>query len=1343
MAQKRRWVDEIVLVGDVRGFVSGMATGAFALNQVAFAAGAVGRALAAPTQAAHTFQTNLNQVQAVAQATGAQMEILETQALDMGASTKFSASEAAEAQAFLAMAGMSVDQTIGALPATLALAAAGNLDLADSADIATNVMSGYGLGVEELGRATDVIATTAASANTNVMQVGEAMKYAAPVASAAGLSFEDAAAAVGLLGNAGLQADMAGTALRGMITKLLNPSNQASKALDRLGVSVTDSSGKMLPMVDIVRQFEGAGLSASDAMTIFGQRAGPGMLALVSQGSGALDTLKTKLEESEGAAQRMADVQQQGLVGSMTEASSAASNLAIIVGQALTPAAMAGLDAFTGGARALGDWFRESETARVSSQALGVGVAFVATNAGSLSRVVVILTAAYLAQKNQAILLRGATLAWAAATGTAHGVAVGYRLVVVGTTRALGLYRAGLLGARAASLAWAAATGVVRLALVALKWAMVSTGIGALVVLVGTGLVFAFREWGGSITGFLQGAWNKLIGAIEVGIGWIRPLAEWAGVKLPDNLGALQFATEKAGEAVEDTGETAGETADVLSGELDPALLDTGESADTFAAQVKSAEEIQQEFIGTLWESVEAIDAQQDALKRDAAASNKLLESFGMLVPSAQDAVAQFDVMTGALDPPALAVGRVNESLLQVPLSLEAAEAAARVLAPSVGEQVLAGFAATVSPQNVSSIFVRAFTGGGGLEGGFKALGVQAGGHIATGLQGWLNKPGTQSMFGGAFGGMLKGAIGMAVPIIGPALGSLAGWVAGKLGGLFGGPSEEVQAARQSMEEYAASVADMVGKTQSSIERYQGWLAAGFTESHATIVTHFQDLALANGHAAKAGSDLWLEYQRAVEEGNQQAIDAVMGQIEAWGGAAEAVEAAAAAAEAHAAAVQDAADRLMGLPTDQAVRDFELVREAWESLTPEERAKAFDNYTESLRNARDAGIELTKVEQEFLAAVEAREAELEALKERQAAELEAIRERQAAELEAVENTRAERLDMLRESQSQALELMRAAQERELAELKSAQEAELSELRAARQAALGVVETAIQRELEEERIRVRLRLDLQKAGNNQEAIEAAQKRAAEARGRLDDKRAMEAAMAEAEALIRQKYQDEINGINAHWDAKEAETAARHTAELGELETHHAAELTELESTHADELAEFNAHWDAVEAETLARHAAELAETEAHHAAALSALESHHDDVLAELRGFTSSVASETAAAAAAARANPIVITTIRRTVNQGGGGAGGARFGGGMAAGGLGVVTQPTLFLAGEAGPEGYWFSGARGQVAPPGSAGGVEGIRSALAGMGFRVELGSEFTRIMLERMPDEGERLL
>ena len=164
------------------------------------------------------FEFAMNQVQAVSKATGSEFGELRAKALGLGNTTQFTAGQVGDAMRFMAMAGLDTGSILGGIESALHLASAGNLDLGESADIVTNILTAYGLEIDQLGHATDVLAATFTSANTDLRQLGQAFKFAAPIASSAGIEFEEAAAALGLLGNAGFQAEMGGTALRGMFS---------------------------------------------------------------------------------------------------------------------------------------------------------------------------------------------------------------------------------------------------------------------------------------------------------------------------------------------------------------------------------------------------------------------------------------------------------------------------------------------------------------------------------------------------------------------------------------------------------------------------------------------------------------------------------------------------------------------------------------------------------------------------------------------------------------------------------------------------------------------------------------------------------------------------------------------------------------------------------------------------------------------------------------------------------------------------------------------------------------------------------------------------------------------
>ncbi len=322
------------------------------------------------------FEQSMARVGAVAGATTEELAQLTAVARDMGETTQFSAREAAGGLIFLSQAGLDVETQIAALPEVLNLAAAAQLDMASAANIVTNVMAGFGLEVDELTRSNDILVTAFTNANTDLTQLAQALKFAGPVASAAGISFEETAAVLAVMGNAGIQATMAGTGLRGAITRLLNPSNEARRIIQRLGLEVTDTEGRMLPFTQIIEQLENAGLTAADAMAIFGQRAGPAMLALVSQGSGAIRELTDEMERAGGVTQEIREKQLDTFLGSMTLLRSAAEGLAINIGGALAPAIRSLAEAMAPVVSVVGQWLAANPilTATLFALATIVGV---------------------------------------------------------------------------------------------------------------------------------------------------------------------------------------------------------------------------------------------------------------------------------------------------------------------------------------------------------------------------------------------------------------------------------------------------------------------------------------------------------------------------------------------------------------------------------------------------------------------------------------------------------------------------------------------------------------------------------------------------------------------------------------------------------------------------------------------------------------------------------------------------------------------------------------------------------------------------------------------------------
>lgn len=282
-------------------------------------------------KASADFERSMNKVQALSGATGSALNDLSQQAQELGRTTQYSASQAADGMGFLAMAGFEASQILAAMPSTLQLAAAAQMDLATAADITSNILTGYALPVEELGRANDVLVRTFTRSNTSLQQLGEAMKYVGPLAAGLGIEFEEVAAAIGLFGNAGIQGSMAGTSLRRALSSLSNPTAAVASTINRLGLNVRQADGSMRPLVEILEQLERAGADTTDMMVLFGDRGGPAMAALLEQGSTALRNFTADLEESGGTAERIAAAQMRGLSGATLELKSALEGLQIAV----------------------------------------------------------------------------------------------------------------------------------------------------------------------------------------------------------------------------------------------------------------------------------------------------------------------------------------------------------------------------------------------------------------------------------------------------------------------------------------------------------------------------------------------------------------------------------------------------------------------------------------------------------------------------------------------------------------------------------------------------------------------------------------------------------------------------------------------------------------------------------------------------------------------------------------------------------------------------------------------------------------------------------------------------
>lgn len=289
------------------------------------------------------FEKQMSKVQAISGGTAGDLAKLTAQAKELGATTVFTASQAADAQSFLAMAGFKTNEIYGAMPGMLSLAAAGQLELGTAADITSNIMSAFALKAEESAHAADVIAYAASNANTNVEQMGEAMKFLAPNANSLGWGMEESAAAIMAFGDAGLQGTIAGQAFGTSLIRLATPARKAQKEIDRLGFEFFDAAGNMKSMPEVIAEMEKGmkGMTkeqqAATLKTIVGAEAYKHWAVLLQKGSKALGENTKKLKESDGAAKKMADTMLDNAHGSIIQFESALEGAKIALTEGLLP----------------------------------------------------------------------------------------------------------------------------------------------------------------------------------------------------------------------------------------------------------------------------------------------------------------------------------------------------------------------------------------------------------------------------------------------------------------------------------------------------------------------------------------------------------------------------------------------------------------------------------------------------------------------------------------------------------------------------------------------------------------------------------------------------------------------------------------------------------------------------------------------------------------------------------------------------------------------------------------------------------------------------------------------
>lgn len=317
-------------------------TFSFMAKGAAAASAGITGALAASTAAGASFESQMSTVQAISQASESEMARLKALAKQMGIETKFSATEAGQGLEYMAMAGWDVDSMLAGLPGIMNLAAASEEDLGQVSDIVTDAMTAFNLEASRSAEFADVLAQASARSNTDVAMMGQTFKYVAPVAGALGFSIQDTATAIGLMANAGIKGEQAGTSLRAIFSRIVKPTAEVASAMERIGLSVTNSDGSMRSLDEILRDLRAgfSGLSeserASTAASLAGQEAMSGMLALVNASDEDYEKLSDSIYHAKGAAEEMAGVRMDNLKGDVTLLKSSAEGAGIAIYEGLS-----------------------------------------------------------------------------------------------------------------------------------------------------------------------------------------------------------------------------------------------------------------------------------------------------------------------------------------------------------------------------------------------------------------------------------------------------------------------------------------------------------------------------------------------------------------------------------------------------------------------------------------------------------------------------------------------------------------------------------------------------------------------------------------------------------------------------------------------------------------------------------------------------------------------------------------------------------------------------------------------------------------------------------------------
>lgn len=298
---------------------------------------------AACIKVASDFEAGMSTVQSICGASGEDLDKLSEKAKEMGAKTKFSATEATDAFKYMGMAGWNTQQMLDGIEGVMYLAGATGEDLASTSDIVTDAITAFGLSAQDTNMFVDVLAKTANSANTDVAKLGESFKYVAPIAGAMNYNVQDVSTALGIMANSGIKASSAGTSLRSWISRMAAPTKQVKTALDELGLSLTDANGDTKGFEILMRDTRAAFSELTDAekaqyaSMLAGKSGMSGLLAIVNASESDFDSLSQAIYDSDGACKQMYDTANDNLNGQLTILKSTVESIAISLGERMTP----------------------------------------------------------------------------------------------------------------------------------------------------------------------------------------------------------------------------------------------------------------------------------------------------------------------------------------------------------------------------------------------------------------------------------------------------------------------------------------------------------------------------------------------------------------------------------------------------------------------------------------------------------------------------------------------------------------------------------------------------------------------------------------------------------------------------------------------------------------------------------------------------------------------------------------------------------------------------------------------------------------------------------------------